>query len=148
MTITEKKLSFQLRRQGYKLTPQRRKVLSVIAASREHLSPTAIYDRVRQQQPHIGRVTIYRTLEILVRLGLICEVHVGGNCRSYLMSHHEHHHHLVCSSCGTVIDFVDCGLDELEKKLGRGTGFKIDNHLLEFIGECQSCSQTSEKKPV
>ena len=96
MRFTERKIATVLRQRGYKLTPQRRAVLSVIALSHEHLTPAAIYERVRQEHSDIGLVTIYRTLDILTRLRLICEVHAGGNCRSYLMRRPlEHHHHLI-----------------------------------------------------
>ena len=145
MRLTEKKIATILRQQGYKLTPQRRTVLSAIALSRKHLTPAAIYERVRQEHPGIGLVTVYRTLEILTKLGLICEVHAGGNCRSYLMRRpSEHHHHLICSDCGTVIDFTDCDLSELEQRLSEESGFKIKGHLLEFLGQCQNCRRRGE----
>lgn len=140
MKLTEKKITTILRQHGYKITPQRRTVLGIIALSHEHLTPAAIYERVHQEHPGIGLVTIYRTLEILTRLGLICEVHAGGNCRSYLLRQpSEHHHHLICSGCGTVIAFTDCDFSELEQKLSRETGFKIGGHLLEFLGQCRDC---------
>ena len=143
MRFTEKKIATLLRQHGYKLTPQRRAVLSVIALSHEHLTPAAIYEKVRQEHPNIGLVTVYRTLEVLTRLGLICEVHAGGNCRSYLMRRPtEHHHHLICSDCGTVVDFTDCDLSELEQRLSNETDFKIEGHLLEFVGQCQNCRNT------
>lgn len=140
MKLTEKRITTILRRQGYKLTSQRRAVLNVIALSHEHLTPAAIYERVHQAHQDIGLVTIYRTLDILAKLGLICEVHAGGNCRSYLMKRPmEHHHHLICSHCGAVTDFTDCDLTELEQRLFKETGFKIKEHLLEFLGQCQNC---------
>ena len=140
MIFTEKKLATILKQGGYRLTPQRRKVLSVIALCHEHLTPAAIYERVHHEDPSIGLVTIYRTLDLLTKLGLICEIHVGGNCRSYLMSRPpEHHHHLICSECGTVTNFTNCNLSELEQRLSRETGFEIDNHLLEFLGQCRDC---------
>jgi Fur family ferric uptake transcriptional regulator len=142
MDFTEKKIGSILRQRGYKFTSQRRAVLNAIALSREHLTPSAIYEKVHREHPGIGLVTIYRTLEILEELGLICEVHVGGNCRSYLMRRpSEHHHHMVCSDCGAVIDFVDCDLDELEQKLSHETGFEIEGHLLEFLGRCSKCKK-------
>ena len=140
MRYTEKKIETILRQRGFKITPQRRTILSAITLSHEHLTPAAIHERVCQEHPGIGLVTIYRTLETLTKLGLICEVHVGGNCRSYLMRRpSEHHHHLICSKCGTVIDFTDCDLSELEQRLSQETGFKIDGHLLEFLGQCRNC---------
>ena len=102
------KMTSALKQRGYKLTPQRCAVLGVIALSREHLTPAAIYEKVHQEYPGIGLVTIYRTLEILTELGFVCEVHAGGNCRSYLVRRPaEHHHHLICSDCGAVVDFID-----------------------------------------
>ncbi|MFC1848080.1 Fur family transcriptional regulator [Chloroflexota bacterium] len=140
MSLTEKKVSSILRRQGYKLTPQRRAVLNAIALNRDHLTPAEIHDKVRQECPGIGLVTVYRTLDILTELGLICEVHSGGHCRSYLMRRPlEHHHHLICSDCGTVTDFTNCDLSDLEQRLSGETGFEIDGHLLEFSGRCRGC---------
>ena len=140
MRLTVNKIVGILRQHGYKLTPQRRAVLTVIAHSHDHLTPEAIYDRVRQKHPGIGRVTIYRTLDVLTKLGLICEVHAGGACRSYLMRRpSEHHHHLICSSCGLVVDFTDCDLNVLEQRLSQKTGFEVEGHLLEFHGRCHDC---------
>jgi len=138
--LTENKIVTLLRRSGYKLTPQRRQVISAIALSNEHLTPTAIYEKVHERYPNIGRVTIYRTLDILTQLGLICEVHAEGSCHSYLLRRPaEHHHHLICSNCGRVVDFTDCDLSELEHKLSQKTGFDIGGHLLEFSGRCPDC---------
>ena len=65
MKLTERKVSSILRRQGYKLTPQRRAVLNAIAANKDHLTPAEIFERVRREYPGIGLVTIYRTLDII-----------------------------------------------------------------------------------
>ncbi len=138
--MLNKRLPSALRRHGYKLTPQRRAVLRVLGVSQEHLTPAEIHDRVCQEHPNIGLVTIYRALKILTELGLICEVHAGGNCRRYLVRRQPgHHHHLICSACGTVVDFTDCDLSELGEKLSRETGFEIESHLLEFLGQCPRC---------
>jgi Fur family ferric uptake transcriptional regulator len=140
MVYSEKKIEGALRRHGYKITPQRRTVISAIIDNREHLTPAAIHERVIREHPGIGLVTIYRTLEVLAELGFICEVHAGGSCRSYLVRRpSEHHHHLICSDCGKVVDFTDCRLEEIERKLSQETNFKINGHLLEFLGQCREC---------
>ena len=147
MRLTDRKIATLLSQNGYKLTPQRRAVLSVISHSSEHLTPADIYERVQQECPGIGLVTIYRTLEILAELGLICEVHAGGSCRSYLVRRpSEHHHHLICSDCGKVIDLTECTLSELEKSLSRKTGFRVGGHLLEFLGSCPDCQKTRSRQ--
>ena len=141
MRLTKKKIATILRQQGYKLTPQRRAVIGVIASTQDHLTPAAIYERVHQDYPNIGLVTVYRTLEILAGLGLICELHAGGSCHSYTIGTPEHHHHLICSDCGKVVDFAGYDLSALEQRLSLETGFDIEDHLLEFTGLCQTCQK-------
>ena len=141
MKFTASKVASKLKRSGYKLTPQRHAILKVIAQSHSHLTPAAIHKMVRQEHPGIGLVTIYRTLEVLSQLGLICRVYTQGE-QSYLLRRPlEHHHHLVCSSCGKVIDFTHCNLSELERKLSEETGFKVEGHLLEVMGLCKKCQK-------
>ena len=143
MRYTENKIISLMKHKGHKLTPQRRKVISAIALSQEHLTPAAIYEKLHRQYPNIGLVTVYRTLDILIEMGLVCIVHSEGNGKSYLLRRPaEHHHHLICSNCGTVVDFTDCSLNILAQKLSRKTGFDINNHILEFSGVCPDC-QTS-----
>jgi len=138
------RIAYIIRHKGYKLTPQRLAVLKVVSLSHERLTPADIYKMVHQEYPNIGLVTVYRTLEILNDLGLICEMHTADGHRSYLLKRPSgHHHHLVCTDCGTVVDFADCGLGKLEKKLSEKTGFKIDSHTLELSGHCKECQKTA-----
>jgi Fur family ferric uptake transcriptional regulator len=142
MGLTERKVVAALRQHGYKITPQRQAVIQVITSSQDHLTPADMYQKVHQDHPNIGLVTVYRTLEILDKLGLICEVHAGDSCRSYLGRRPSgHHHHLICSDCGIVIDFTECELEVLSQRLSQETGFEIDSHLLEFTGLCQACQR-------
>lgn len=146
MRYTKGRVASILRGQGYRLTNQRRAVLDTISVSHEHLTPFAIYERVHQAHPEVGLVTIYRTLDLLADLGLICEVNTE-NGRSYLMRRPEgHHHHLICSDCGSVVDFADCNISELEKRLMAETGFKIQEHRLEFYGNCPECREKATAK--
>lgn len=143
------RMSTLLRKNHYKVTPQRRAVLEVINSTRDHLTPLAIYRRVKKKYPAIGLVTVYRTLEILAEFNLVCRVHSEDNCRSYLMRRPEgHHHHMVCLSCGTVIDFTRCNLKKLEQRLARETGFAIKSHLLEFNGHCHACLNRNKQEKV
>ena len=140
MEFTDKKILSALEQRHYKLTPQRRAVLKVLGSSHEHLTPADIYEKVQPECPGIGLVTIYRFLQILAELGFICEVSSGDNSHCYIIRRQAvHHHHLICSGCGAVVDFTDCDLSELSKRLSRDTGFKMEGHLLEFYGRCQRC---------
>jgi Fur family ferric uptake transcriptional regulator len=139
MRLTEGIVKATLKQNGYKLTRQRRSVIKAMVSSRDHLTPADLYHNLHQDHPDIGLVTVYRTLGILDRLGLICKVHAGGNCHACTIGAPERHHHMICSDCGRVIDFSCSNLTELENKLTKETGFAIEDHLLEFVGHCQNC---------
>ncbi len=143
MRLTEKKLLTALRKHNYKLTPQRREIVKIITSAHEHLTPATIYEITRRTHPDIGLVTIYRTLELLAGLGLVCELHADSRHRSYTTGIPQHHHHLICSGCGKVVDFAGRHLEILERSLSKESGFRIDDHLLEFIGLCSACQKTS-----
>ncbi len=144
MRLTANRIAGILRTYGYRLTPQRHAVLKAIASSGEHLTPEAILEKARAVQPQIGRVTIYRTLDILGQLGLVCRVHAPDGCRGYMMTRPTgHHHHLVCVGCGRTVDFADCSLSELERRLVKETGFVTTGHLLEVYGMCPDCQANS-----
>ena len=137
---SQQDIAKELREQGYRLTPQRIMILSAIENSDHHISAEEIYAQIVTKYPNVNISTVYRTLEALAELGLICKVHVEGGCRSYLVGRSsEHHHHLICSGCGRVVDFTDCDLGELEQGLSRETGFEVEGHLLEFYGLCPAC---------
>ena len=149
MILTANRIAGTLRRHGYKLTPQRHAILKAIAASYHHQTPATICQRAQTLNPSVSLVTVYRTLDILTELKLVCEVHRDGNSRSYLMRRpEEHHHHLVCSGCGRVVDFSDCDLKGLEANLSHRTGFVIETHYLEFQGRCPECRTNVQAAPL
>jgi Fur family ferric uptake transcriptional regulator len=140
MRLTANKIAGILRQKGYRLTPQRHAILKIIASSHDHLTPAEICTRVRQEYPTIGLVTVYRVINLLIQLNLICRVNLGGSSQSYLMRRPvEHHHHLICSQCGRAVDFTNCDLGQLEQQLSKETGYSIEGHLLEIYGRCPEC---------
>src|SRR6202163_940983 len=85
-----------LRKRGYRLTPQRHMILSVIQEAHEHLSIEQIAERVQERNQYVSLSTIYRTLELLRELGLVRENHFLGEQTRYEAITGEAHHHLVC----------------------------------------------------
>ncbi len=125
--------------QGYKLTAPRRAVLDVVAAMHERLAPSEIYERARHGYPHLGLVTVYRTLDILTEMGIVRRVHLEDGCHAYALAQAPHSHPLICSSCKQVIEFDECDLDEFFKMIERRTGFRVEGHWLQVFGRCPQC---------
>ena len=141
MKLTEKKINTELKRHNYKLTNQRRAVVVSIVTCKSQFTPALIYEKLHREHPDIGLVTVYRTLGILMDLGLVCELHASGDCPAYTVGTSQHHHHLICNRCGRVVDFTGHRLAELEKRLAKESGFRIDSHVLEFTGLCLPCQK-------
>src|SRR5438128_7463103 len=85
-----------LRKRGYRLTPQRHMILSVIQEADGHLSIDQITERVQKHNPYVSLSTVYRTLELLRELGLVREVHLPGEQPHYEPVEGTAHHQLVC----------------------------------------------------
>ncbi len=130
-----------LRARGYRLTPARQAILAALAAAGEHPTADALAAAVHQAAPGVGRMTVYRTLDLLCELGLLRPVYQGTGAAHYVLLLDGHHHHLVCSRCRRVIEFDDCALGELAETVARRYGFVVEGHLLEFYGRCAECRE-------
>ncbi len=134
-------LEHALRARGYRLTAARQAILAALAAAGEHPTADALAAAVHQAAPGVGRMTVYRTLDLLCDLGLLRPVYQGTGAAHYVLLLDGHHHHLVCSRCRRVIEFDDCALGELAETVARRYGFVVEGHLLEFYGRCAACGE-------
>lgn len=131
----------KLSEQGYRLTPQRMMVLSAIEDSDDHISAEEIYAQVIARYPHVNISTVYRTLELLKRLGLVTETDMGGGRVRYHPVDKGHHHHLVCQGCGEIIDLDELILSSLRSALLREYNFSADLRHLAIFGRCKKCNK-------
>ena len=100
----------KLEQEGYRPTEPRRVVLDDIVSRQAPLLRPSCGNLVQEHYPGIGRATVFRTLELLSRMGILQRIHQdpdGGRCHAYMVCGESHHHHLICSMCGNVTDFVD-----------------------------------------
>jgi Fur family ferric uptake transcriptional regulator len=131
----------KLRRQGYRLTPQRVMILSVIENSENHISAEEIYSQVVARYPRVNISTVYRTLELLKQLGLIYEIDLGGGRIGYHPEGRGHHHHLICRECGAVIDVNESVLFPIQAILLQAFDFSADLRHLAIFGLCKNCKK-------
>lgn len=139
---------------GFRITIPRQIILQVLDEAKKHLSAEDIYLKVHQIYPTIGLTTVYRTLELLVSMGLVFKFDFGDGRARYELSRggkdtSSHHHHLICTNCGRIIDYNDFVEEELElirkteKELERKYNFVIKNHTIQFYGRCNKCNTDS-----
>ena len=126
---------------GYRMTPQRMMVVSAIESSDNHISAEEIYAQVVAKYPNVNISTVYRTLELLKRLGLVTETDFGGGRLRYHPAGKGHHHHLVCQECGAIVDLDESLLSSLKSALLREYKFSADLRHLAIFGRCVNCSK-------
>jgi|SRR5947209_3763853 len=121
---------------GERLTGPRETVVRTLVAQNGVINPEALSSEL---QPHgVGRATVYRTLDLLARHGMLTRVHVDG-CHGYTLCDEGHHHHLLCGACNSVIPIDATGVEAEIRRLAEQLKFRVDTHTLEFAGLCEAC---------
>ncbi len=135
-----------LHKRGYRLTPQRYLVLSVIQDANEHISLDQIAERVQHINPRVSLSTIYRTLELLSELGIVHENHLPGKPSHYEIPRGNTHHHLVCQRCHSLFHLDDDLLGDLHERLQKQYRFHALSLSLLASGYCDECWQSMQRE--
>lgn len=143
-------LEQKLKQSGYKLTVQRKTILDLLVEHEdEHLSTEELYELVREKYPQIGLATVYRTLLLFKKLGLIYKLDFDDGYSRYELSNLEddhRHHHLICVQCGNVEEMREDLLDTLENQIFQKNGFLVHDHRVKFYGLCKKCRQGHQEE--
>ncbi len=138
-------LAAQLRARGLRLTSQRQRVLAAVAAL-EHGTPEEIGARLRAEAGPDGAApdtsTVYRTLELLERLGLVWHTHLGKGAPVYHAAEHTHLH-VVCQECGEISSVDPALLAAAAERLAADLGFTVDVGHVALSGTCRACAEKS-----
>src|SRR5271156_4869015 len=139
---TTGKLQQAIRERRIRLTRQRRVILEVMDAAEQHLDVDQILERARKIDPGVHLVTVYRTIDLLKKQGLIDELdllHLRGD-RHYYESHGPRDHiHVACMKCGKVREFESELYEEIKRQISRDCGIEITVCRTEVGGVCDDC---------
>jgi|SRR5579871_4792591 len=140
-----------LRERGIRLTRQRRILLDLIDHSGEHLDADTLYHMAKEKDPKLNRVTVYRTLKLLKKGGLVDELdlmHYGGDQHYYETRLKREHAHVICMRCGKVEEFFGPPLEQLRKQVESTFGFEIVLARTEVGGYCPNCQAQRAQEPA
>ena len=129
----------ECRRRGLAVTVQRRTVFEALSGRRDHPTADQVYDAVRDRLPGLSRTTVYRVLETLVGAGFARKVQTAGGATRFDPIT-ERHHHLVCEACGRLVDVDDAAVPTLRLPRMRGSGFRVTDYSVSFLGRCAGCA--------
>ena len=136
--------------QEVRVTPIRKAVLKVLLANDEPMRVDDVHGLI----DGVDLVTVYRTLELFVKIGLVRPVRFHEDSARYELSDavREHHHHHVCTVCGRITDVQGCLPSSVTDRIEKETGLVITSHMLEYFGQCTTCRKQpppsmSSRKP-
>jgi Fur family ferric uptake transcriptional regulator len=139
-------LQAALASRGLRLTHQRRTILSIVETAKQHLDATQILRHARKVDPGIDRVTVYRTLKLLKRYGLVDELdlmHMQGEKHFYERRPQRDHIHMACLRCGKIAEFESDLFERLKGQIQRECQFHILVSRLEIGGYCAECRSSN-----
>ena len=137
-------LEQELISRGLRMTHQRRLLVQIIQGAESHLDAVALWERARGQDPTLNKVTVYRTLALLKKHGLVDELdlmHLRGGKHYYEARASRDHIHLACLKCGRIQEFESSLFEKLKGQIERQRRFNIKVVRVEAGGYCEDCRE-------
>jgi Fur family transcriptional regulator, ferric uptake regulator len=131
-----------IRQRGLSATPQRMAIAQTVFSTHDHFTAEDLVREVRRTHPRVGRVTVYRTLKVLVDSGLVEERQFRKD--RVLYEHtvgHRHHDHMVCVNCGLIIEFESPVIEREQAVAASRRGFQVLYHQHVLFGRCRKCGR-------
>ena len=148
MTVyTAGSLKAELHDRGWRLTPQRETILHVFQElpEGEHLSAEDLYHQLEtiEQAKGISLSTIYRTLKLMARMGILRELELGEGHKHYEINqpYPHHHHHLICVRCNKTIEFKNDSILKVGSKTAEKEGYHLLDCQLAIHAVCPTCQR-------
>jgi len=130
----------RLRDRGLRWTPQRRTVVSVLAATRGHVTGAELVERCRAVDPSTIPSTVYRTLDVLEEIGLVRHGHGADGREEFHVRPGEEHGHLHCAGCGGRWEIGAEPAAAIVELLRASEGFAVDLSHVTVVGRCAACT--------
>ena len=125
----------EARRRGVRWTNQRQAILETFISSGEHITVEDLHHRVRAIDRTVSAATVYRTLNMLVEMGVATKRHFGSGSATFECEVNKaHHDHFVCTTCGKIIEFHNDAIETLQEAVAHEHGFTISHHRMELYG--------------
>ena len=146
--LAQQELVERLRKWSVRVTPQRLAIAEAVLNSTDHPTVQQIYERVRDHFPSMTLATIYSTLGVLEKSGVIQELPFEKMSR--YEPNMDPHVNLVCIGCETVMD-ADAGQEAvvgLRNRILNESNFEVAWQRVDFYGWCPSCSAEKRQREL
>ncbi len=128
-----------LAKTGRRLTNQRALLLDLIRQGHSHVDADELYRIARVKRPRLSLSTVYRSLQLFKKLGLVDERHFDETHHHYEVKGSREHTHLFCLNCEQVIEYFELIDEKLKEKISKEKDFEIAGIETRVLGYCNKC---------
>jgi Fur family ferric uptake transcriptional regulator len=137
-----RELETYMTERGLRSTEQRRVIIDTFFRTTNHVTIEELLAMVRELDAKIGYATVYRTMKMLADGGIVHERKFGdGFTRYELADEDAHHDHLICLDCGSITEFEEPTIEQLQERVATRYGFSVSHHKHELYGVCAKCQR-------
>jgi len=140
----------RLQANGYKATEKRSVILQHLIDHKEkHLSADDLYKLVGNDEKDVGLATIYRSLDVFEKAGIIQHILFDGDCKRYHLTNYperQKHYHLVCEVCGRIMDVHQDVIEVLKEDIYLEKKFIITDQKVQIYGVCELCEAARQNE--
>jgi Fur family ferric uptake transcriptional regulator len=132
----------RLARDHQRPTPQRLLVAETLF-HHGHQNLDELHQHARRADPTLGYATVYRTLKLLEKCGLVNCSNFGDGTARYEINLHaaEHHDHMICTGCGRIVEFENDAIEAMQRQIALAHGFELTSHRMDLYGVCPRCQR-------
>ena len=135
-----------LKKNNLKVTPERMAIIKELFKVEQHFDADEFFLHLKNNKIAVSRATVYRSLEILEKAGIVVKYSMGeGHAHYEMVWQQEHHDHIICTECGKIIEFTDEKIERRQLEICKEKGVKILRHSLQIWGICSSCIKLYKK---
>lgn len=118
---------------GLKMTDQRRVIARVLSDATDHPDVEQLYRRATEIDPRISIATVYRTVRLFEEANILERHDFGDGRARYEELPVEHHDHLIDIETGSVVEFHNDAIEQLQRRIAEELGYELIDHRLELF---------------
>jgi Fur family peroxide stress response transcriptional regulator len=143
--MNDQQLITKLRSKGYKVTPQRLAICKLILSSRDHPSAEQLYQEVKKTYPTISLATVYITLDLLKKIGLVQELGFSDRSSRY-DPNNSPHVNIICPKCGKIYDYESAEVKKMLSQIVAEADLTPIRQRLDLYVLCDKCNSVQPEQ--